>query len=70
MDKEAALPITILWKIKTLKAPQKYGTVNGGYATRKEYYITLNMAKELAMEQNVDYGGSPLWRTVTKNFVG
>ena len=37
--------------------PQKYGTANGGYATRKEYYITLNMAKELAMEQNVDYVG-------------
>ena len=30
-------------------APQKYGTANGGYATRNEYYVTLDMAKELSL---------------------
>ena len=29
---------------------------NGGRPST-EYYITLDMAKQLAMEQNVDYGG-------------
>ena len=35
---------------------QKYGTANGGYATRKEYYITLDMAKELSMAERNEQG--------------
>ena len=35
-----------------ITAPQKYGTANGGYATRNEYYVTLDMAKELSMVEN------------------
>lgn len=39
-----------------ITAPQKYGTANGGYATRKEYYITLDMAKELSMVERNEQG--------------
>ena len=39
-----------------ITAPQKYGTANGGYATRKEYYITLDMAKELSMAERNEQG--------------
>lgn len=37
-------------------APQKYGTVNGGYATRNEYFITIDMAKELSMVERNEQG--------------
>lgn len=39
-----------------ITAPQKYGTANGGYAARKEYYITLDMAKELSMVERNKQG--------------
>ena len=39
-----------------ITAPQKYGTANGGYATRKAYYITLDMAKELSMVERNEQG--------------
>ena len=35
---------------------QKYGTTNGGYATRKEYHLALDMAKELSMVERNDKG--------------
>ena len=39
-----------------ITAPQKYGTANGGYATRNEYFISLDMAKELSMVESNDKG--------------
>ena len=39
-----------------IAAPQKYGTANGGYATRNEYYVTLDMAKELSMVERNEKG--------------
>ena len=39
-----------------ITAPQKYGTANGGYATRNEYYVTLDMAKELSMVERNEKG--------------
>lgn len=33
-----------------------YETANNGYSTRGEYYLTLNMAKELAMVERTDKG--------------
>ena len=47
-----------------IAAPQKYGTANGGYATRKAYYITLDMAKELSMVERKERTTN-----MTKNFV-
>lgn len=37
-------------------APQKYGTANGGYSTRIEYALTIDMAKELSMVENNERG--------------
>lgn len=37
-------------------APQIYGTANGGYSTRTEYALTLDMAKELSMVENNEQG--------------
>ena len=37
-------------------APQKYGTANGGYSTRTEYALTIDMAKELSMVENNERG--------------
>lgn len=37
-------------------APQKYGTANGGYATRMEYALSIDMAKELSMVENNERG--------------
>lgn len=37
-------------------APQKYGTANGGYSTRLEYALSINMAKELSMIENNEKG--------------
>lgn len=37
-------------------APQKYGTANGGYSTRIEYALTIDMAKELSMVENSERG--------------
>ena len=37
-------------------APQIYGTANGGHATRTEYTLTINMAKELSMVENNEKG--------------
>lgn len=39
-----------------ITAPQKYRTVNGGYAVRTEYALTLDTAKELAMVENNEQG--------------
>lgn len=45
-------------------APQNYGTANGGYATRIEYFISIDMAKELAMVENNEQG-----KTARKYFI-
>lgn len=37
-------------------APQIYGTANGGHATRTEYIVTTDMAKELSMVENNERG--------------
>lgn len=37
-------------------ASQIYETANGGYATRTEYALTINMAKELSMVENNERG--------------
>lgn len=36
--------------------PQIYGTTNGGHATRTEYMLTIDMAKELSMVENNEKG--------------
>lgn len=36
--------------------PQKYGTANGGYSIRNEYFLTVEMAKELSMVENNEKG--------------
>lgn len=37
-------------------APQIYGTANGGHATRMEYALSIDMAKELCMVENNEKG--------------
>lgn len=37
-------------------APQNYGTANGGYSTRLEYALSINMAKELSMVEGNEKG--------------
>lgn len=37
-------------------APQIYGTANGGHATRMEYVLSIDMAKELCMVENNEKG--------------
>lgn len=37
-------------------APQIYGTANGGHATRTEYALSIDMAKELSMVENNEKG--------------
>lgn len=39
-----------------ITAPQIYGTANGGHATRTEYIVTTDMAKELSMVENNERG--------------
>lgn len=39
-----------------ITAPQIYGTANGGHATRTEYALSLDMAKELSMVENNERG--------------
>jgi phage anti-repressor protein len=45
--------------------PQKYGTANGGYATRTEYILTLDTAKEISMVENNSKG-----KEIRKYFIG
>ena len=39
-----------------ITAPQIYGTANGGHATRTEYALSIDMAKELCMIENTERG--------------
>lgn len=42
--------------IDYVTAPQNYGTANGGYSIRNEYYLSIDMAKELSMVENNEKG--------------
>lgn len=42
--------------IDFVTAPQNYGTANGGHSTRNEYYLSIDMAKELSMVENNEKG--------------
>ena len=42
--------------IDYVTAPQIYGTVRGGHATRLEYYLSLDAAKHVALMESTDVG--------------